>query len=37
VRDRLHKRNHFDLGKLKVLESNLDGLLELTASFLDCT
>ena len=37
VRDSLHKRNHFDLGKLKVLESSLDGLLERTASFLECT
>jgi hypothetical protein len=37
VRDRLHNRNHFDSGKLKVLESNLDSLLERTASFLECT
>ena len=37
VRDSLHKRNHFDLGKLKVLESSLDNLLELTASFLEYT
>ena len=36
VRDSLHKRNHFDLGKLKVLESSLDNLFELTASFLEC-
>lgn len=37
VRDSLHKRNHFDLAKLKVLESSLDNLLELTATFLECT
>ncbi|MCX2980878.1 hypothetical protein EYC98_08370 [Halieaceae bacterium IMCC14734] len=35
VSDSLHRRRHFDLGKLKVLESSLDGLLELTASFLE--
>lgn len=35
VSDSLHRRSHFDLGKLKVLESSLDGLLELTASFLE--
>jgi hypothetical protein len=34
VRDSLHRRNHFDLGKLKILESSLDDLLERTASFL---
>jgi hypothetical protein len=37
VRDSLHNRNHFDPRKLKVLESNLDSLLERTASFLECT
>jgi hypothetical protein len=37
VRDRLFNRNHFDPRKLKVLESNLDSLLERTASFLECT
>jgi len=37
VRNRLHMRNHFDPRKLKVLEFNLDSLLERTASFLECT
>jgi hypothetical protein len=37
VRDRLDTRTHFDPRKLKVLESNLDSLLERTASFLECT
>ena len=37
VRGRLDTRAHFDPRKLKVLESNLDSLLEHTASFLECT
>lgn len=37
VRNRLHMRNHFDPRKLKVLEFNLDSLLERAASFLEFT
>ena len=35
--DKVDTRTHFDPRKLKVLESNLDSLLERTASFLECT